>query len=297
MHEAQIETTTDLVRRLLAAQFPQWSGLPIQPVQESGTDHSLYRIGDRLVARLPIIDWAVDQAESDQRWLPVLAPHLPLSIPVPVALGRPGEGYPWPWLVVPWIAGQTPNGDNLDLASAAVDVAQFVTALHGIQPADGPVKSGTTRGVPLAKLDEGIHRLIEELSVDINIDIDAAAVTRAWDEAVAAPRWDGPLVWIHGDLQPGNLIVAGRRLAAVIDFSGLGLGDPAPDLAPAWNLFDDRTRTIFRKTLGYDDATWARAKGWVLAPALQGLRYYRNTRPDLAAAGRHRIDAVLTDRT
>ena len=201
MHDNQIETTADLLRRLLAAQFPRWSDLPIQPVQESGTDHALYRLGDGLVARLPIIDWAVDQAESDHRWLPVLAPHLPLPIPVPVALGRPGEGYPWPWLVVPWIAGETPNGDNLDLTSAAV-----------------------------------------------------------------------------------------------IDFSGLGLGDPAADLAPAWNLFEDGARTIFRDTIGYDDATWARGKGWVLAPALQGLRYYRKTRPEFVVAARHRIDAVLADR-
>src|ERR1035437_795200 len=207
MHDDQIETTTDLMRSLLAAQFPQWSDLPIQPVQESGTDHALYRIGDALVARLAIIEWAVDQAESDQRWLPLLAPSLTLPIPVPVAVGQPGEGYPWPWLVVPWILGETPNGDNLDLASAAVALAQFVMALHGIQPCDGPVKSGTTRGVPLANLDEGIHLLIQELGDNI----DTAAVTRVWDEAVAGPCWDGPLVWIHGDITPGNLIVRGRR--------------------------------------------------------------------------------------
>ena len=218
MHDDQIETTTDLVRRLLATQFPHWADLPIQPVQESGTDHALYRIGDALVARLPIIEWAVDQAESDQRWLPMLAPSLTLPIPVPVAVGQPGEGYPWPWLVVPWITGETPNGDNLDLASTAVTLARFVTALHAIRPGDGPVKSGTTRGVPLTNLDEGIRILIEQLGADI----DTAAVTRAWDEAVAAYRWDGPAVWIHGDITPGNLIVRRRRLAAVIDFSGLG---------------------------------------------------------------------------
>jgi aminoglycoside phosphotransferase (APT) family kinase protein len=272
MHDDQIETTTDLIRNLVATQFPHWSDLPIQPVQESGTDHALYRIGDALVARLPIIEWAVDQVQSDQRWLPLLAPSLTLPIPVPVAVGQPGEGYPWPWLVVPWITGETPNRDNLDLASAAVSLAQFITTLHGIQPGDGPVKSGTTRGVPLANLDEGIRLLIQELEADI----DTAAVTRVWDEAVAARRWDGPPVWIHGDITPGNLIVQGRCLAAVIN---------------------QRTRTIFRDNIGCDDATWARGKGWVLAPALQGLRYYRNSRPDFVVAARHRIDAVLADRT
>lgn len=292
MHDRQVETTTGLVRRLLATQLPHLCDLPIEPVQEAGTDHALYRLGEDLVVRLPIIDWAVEQAETDQRWLPVLAPHLPLQVPVPVAVGQPGEGYPWPWSVVAWIDGETPDGANLDPASAAVDLARFVRALHGIDAAGGPVKSGTMRGVPLANLDAQIRLLIEEL----RDDIDTVAVTRVWDESVAAPRCNGPWVWIHGDLQPGNLIVRDRRLAAVIDFGGLGIGDPAPDLAPAWNLFDHPTRTTFRDIIGYDDATWARGKGWVLAPALQGLRYYRETRPDLSTAARHRIDAVLADR-
>lgn len=293
MHDGQVETTTDLVRRLVAAQLPHLAHLPIQPVAESGTDHALYRLGEELLARLPIIDWAVDQAETDKHWLPVLAPHLPLPVPVPVAVGQPAQDYPWPWSVVPWIPGDTPKGDNLDLPTAAVDLARFARALHGIPADGGPVKTGSSRGVPLASLDVGIRRLIQELGDEI----DRAAVTRVWDEAVSAPGWDAPLVWIHGDLQPGNLIVRERRLAAVIDFSGLGLGDPAPDLAPAWNLFDRRTRIIFRDAIGYDDATWARAKGWVLAPALQGLRYYRHSRPGFTAAARDRIAAVLSDRS
>lgn len=293
MHDGQVGTTTDLVRGLLATQLPHLSDLPIRPVEESGTDHALYRVGQDLVVRLPIVDWAVEQAERDLRWLPVLAPHLDLAIPVPVAVGQPGEGYPWPWSVVPWIAGETPGEDNLDLTAAAVTLAQFVKALHGIPDGGGPVKSGTARGVPVHHLDAGVRPLIEEL-ID---EIDASAVTRVWDEAMGAARWDAPLVWIHGDIAPGNLIVRERRLVAVIDFGGLGLGDPAPDLAPAWNLLDDRSRAVFREAVGYDDATWARAKAWVLAPALQGLRYYRTSRPDLVAAARHQIGAVLADRT
>lgn len=291
MHEGQVSVTGDQVSRLIASQFPRWADLRIRHVEESGTDHALYRLGEELVARLPIIDWAVDQAENDHRWLPVLAPHLTLSVPVPLAVGRPGQGYPWPWSVVPWIAGETPTEDNLDCRVAAADLARFVTALHDIPPAAGPVKSGTTRGAPLSNLDAGIRSLIEQLGDEI----DAVAVSRVWDEAVRAPCWGGPLVWIHGDIQPGNLIVRGGRLVAVIDFSGLGLGDPAPDLAPAWNFFAGKSRTIFRDAIGYDDATWARGKGWVLAPALQGLRYYRHSRPDLAAAARHRINEVLAD--
>lgn len=144
MHDGQVETTVDLLRRLHSAQFPHLAQLPVQPVEESGTDHALYRLGADLVARLPIIAWAVEQAERDQRWLPVLAPHLPLSIPVPVAVGRPGEGYPWPWSVGPWIAGETPNGGNLDASSAAVALAEFVQALHAVPTTGGPVNTGRT---------------------------------------------------------------------------------------------------------------------------------------------------------
>ena len=291
MHDGQVSVTTHQVRCLVARQFPHWQGLPISPVEESGTDHVLYRLGNELVARLPIIDWAVDQAATDERWLTVLAPHLTLPVPVPVAISRPGEGYPWPWSVVPWFAGQTPRKGNLDLGVAAQDLARFVLSLHGIAGNEGPVKSGTSRGAPLSNLDGDIHSLIAELTDEI----DAAAVKHVWHQAVAASAWNGPSVWIHGDLTPGNLIVRDHRLAAVIDFGGLGRGDPAPDLAPAWNLFDGPSRTTFRDALGYDEATWARGKGWVLAPALQGLRYYRTSRPDFAAAARHRIEAVLGD--
>ncbi|MGI8435090.1 MAG: aminoglycoside phosphotransferase family protein [Nocardioidaceae bacterium] len=291
MHTHQIETTTDLVRRLLATQCPHLSDRRIQPVAESGTDHALYRLGEDLVARLPIIYWAAEQAESDQRWLPVLAPQLTLPTPVPVAVGRPGEGYPWSWSVVPWFAGEVANEDNVDLATAAVDLAQFVRALHCIPTAEGPLKSGHARGAPLRNLDASIQLLIVELQGEI----DATAVAKAWGEAVAAPSWDAPPVWIHGDIQPGNMIIQERRLAAIIDFGALGIGDPAPDLAPAWNLLDQRARTVFRDSLGCDEATWVRGKGWVLAPALQGLRYYRSSRPDFVAAAHHRISAVLAD--
>ncbi len=293
MHDGQVETSTDLVRRLLSTQLPHLCALPIRPVEESGTDHALYRLGPDLVVRLPIIDWAAGQAERDQRWLPVLAPHLGLAIPAPVAVGGPGEGYPWSWSVVPWIAGATPDGENLDLAAAAIDLAKFVRALHAVPTTGGAKKSGTERGVPVQRLHDGVRPLIEEL----RDEIDASAVTRVWDEAMAAAPWDAPPVWIHGDIAPGNLIVRERRLVAVIDFGGLGLGDPAPDLAPAWNLLDDSSRAVFRDAVGYDDAAWARAKAWVLAPALNGLRYYRTSRPDLAGTARFQIEAVLGDPT
>ncbi len=291
MHEGEIVATTEQVRRLVASQFPDWAGLPVRPVPASGTDHALFRLGDDLVARLPRIDEVLDQVDTDQRWLPVLAPHLPLAIPAPVAVGEPGDGYPWRWLVVPWLAGENPTSDNLDLDVAAHQLAGFVAALHSADTTGGPAKTGTSRGVPLAARDELTRAAIAELGDRV----DTARVEAAWDDAVSAPDWAGPPVWIHGDLQPGNLLVREGRLSAVIDFGGLGLGDPAVDLMPAWNLLDAASRVIFREALDCDDATWRRGRGWTLSTSLIALPYYWDRAPDIADDARRRIADVLDD--
>jgi len=291
MHEDQVPTSVDLVRRLVAAQHPRWADLPVHPVAEAGTDHALYRLGGELLVRLPIVGWAETQADSDARWLSVLEPHLPLDLPVPIAVGVPGEGYPWRWSVVPWIDGHAAEPHRLDLPAAALDLAGLVRALHAVPAEGAPAKTGTSRGVPLRRLDATIRTVLHEL----RHELDVTAVAGVWAAAVDADAWTCEPVWIHGDIQPGNLIARDRRLAAVIDFGGLGVGDPAPDLAPAWNLFDAETRETFLGAVGYDDATRVRAMGWVLAPALTGLGYYRDTRPDLAAAGRRRIESVVAD--
>ncbi|MBB5873332.1 aminoglycoside phosphotransferase (APT) family kinase protein [Allocatelliglobosispora scoriae] len=291
MHEGEIRTDAELVRRLVARQFPQWADLPVTPMPIGGTDHALYRLGDDLIARMPRIDWAIDQAASDERWLPVLAPHLPLTVPAPLGVGEPGEGYPWQWSVVPYLPGENPAGDNVDLDRAAVDLAAFVLALHSVDTTGGPVKAGMDRGVPLAARDELTRTAIAELGDRV----DTAAVTRAWDDAVSAEPWGGPPVWIHGDLQAGNLLVHDRRLSAVIDFGALGLGDPAPDLAPAWSVFDASSRETYRRALGYDEDTWRRGRGWALSTALVAMPYYWDTAPAMIAEGRLKIAAVLAD--
>ncbi|GIG62264.1 hypothetical protein Lfu02_66360 [Longispora fulva] len=291
MHENEIRTDAEQVRRLVAHQFPQWADLPVTALPPVGTDHMLYRIGGDLLARMPRIDWALDQADSDSRWLPVLAPHLPLPVPLPVALGGPGEGYPWRWSVVPWLSGENPTADNVDPGPAAADLAAFVRALHGVDTTGGPVKTGATRGVPLAARDEITRAAIAELGDRV----DGARVTSAWEDALAAAPWAGPPVWVHGDLQAGNLLVDRRRLSAVIDFGGLGLGDPAVDLMPAWNLFDAPAREVFRAESGYDDDTWRRGRGWALSTALLGLPYYWDTVPAFVEEGLRKVAAVLED--
>jgi aminoglycoside phosphotransferase (APT) family kinase protein len=291
MHADELDTDARLVRRLLAAQFPEWADLPIEPVPSSGTDNALYRLGLDMVVRLPRIHWAVGGVDKDFRWLPRLAPLLPVAIPVPFAKGSPAEGYPWSWGVYPWLEGENPTVDAVaDPSSLTRDVVQFVDALHGIDLAEGPP---SRRGAPLEGQDEAARAAL--LALDGMIDTDAA--TAVWDEALETPEWSGPPVWIHGDLLPGNLLLDGGRLTGVIDWSLLGIGDPSCDLIIAWGLLPSEARSVFRAELDVDDATWARGRGWALSLALIALPYYKDTNPVFANIARHLIREVLADQS
>jgi aminoglycoside phosphotransferase (APT) family kinase protein len=289
MHVDEVRTDVPLVRRLLAGQFPQWADLSLERVASSGTDNALYRLGDDMVVRLPRIHWAVGGVNKDSRWLPLLAPRLPVGIPVPLATGTPVEGYPWEWGVYPWLEGENPHVDGIAyLDSLTRDVVSFVAALHGIDLGGGPPAS---RGAPLAVQDKAARAALAEL--DGMIDVDTATV--AWDAALETPAWSGPPVWIHGDLLSGNLLLRGGRLTGVIDWGGLGVGDPACDLIVAWGLLSPQARDVFRAELRVDAGTWARGRGWALSVGLIALPYYKDTNPALAATARHLIREVLAD--
>jgi aminoglycoside phosphotransferase (APT) family kinase protein len=209
-------------------------------------------------------------------------------------MGVPGEGYPWQWSVYRWLAGEDATiGRIADARQAARDLAHFVAALHQIDtmgwPPPGPPDS--FRGAPLATRDAPTRAALAALEGVL----DARAATSAWEAALAAPAWDGPLVWIHADLQPLNLLVEQGRLSAVIDFGGLGMGEPATDLIVAWNLLSAEARRIFREALAVDDATWARGRGWALSTGLISLASYAITNPVLAGIGRRSIAEVLAD--
>lgn len=292
MHGDEVDTDAALVRRLLAGQFPHWADLPVEPVASYGTDHDIYRLGDRLVARLPRIGWASGQAAKDARWLPRLAPHLPLALPVQVAMGRPAEGYPFDWSVNEWLAGENANGTIDDLERAAADLAAFVTALRRIDTAGAPARPRGGRGAPLAENDEQVRRSIARLGDRV----DGRAALRSWRESLDAPAWAGPEVWLHGDLLPGNLLVVAGRLSAVIDFGGLGVGDPACDLQPAWTMFAGASRRRYRSDLGVDDASWRRGRGWALCQAVSALPYYWDTNPGMIRQASHTLAEVLGDR-
>lgn len=289
MHADELDIDVSLVRRLLAAQFPRWTDLPLEQVEHAGTDNAIYRLGEEMSVRLPRIHWAVGQAEKEQRWLPTFAPYLPLAVPVPLATGRPGEGYPWPWSISPWLDGEEATADGIaDLREAATDLARFVAALQAIDLDGAPRAS---RGVPLAMRDAPTREAIEALRGTI----DADAATEAWNAALGAPVWHGRPVWVHGDLLPGNLLVEQGKWSGVIDFGGLGVGDPACDLMIAWALFAGESRDAFRAALSVDDATWARGRGHALSWALVFIPYYVDTNPVGVAAARRALDEVLAD--
>ena len=292
MHADEVATDASLVRRLLATQLPQWADLAIERVPSAGTDNAIYRLGDDMAVRLPRIRSAIGQVEREQRWLPRLAPHLPLEIPTQIAMGIPGEGYPWTWAVYRWLEGDNATRDRIaDLGQAAMDLARFIAALQRIDPTGGP-REGRSRGVPLAERDGPTRDAIAALHGLVDTD----AVTSAWEEALRAPAWPGPGVWLHGDLNEGNMLARAGRLSAVVDFGTMAIGDPACDLMVAWTLLSDDARDVFREALRFDDATWVRGRGWALSWALIVLPYYRETNPALCRIAHYTIREVLADR-
>jgi aminoglycoside phosphotransferase (APT) family kinase protein len=264
------EITVDLAARLIAEQFPQWASLPVTPVTLGGWDNTTFRLGDELSIRLPSTYSTVAQVDKEHRWLPVLAGHLPLPIPEPVAIGRASDGFPRPWSVYRWLAGEPASaGAIADLAGFASALAGFLTALQGIDASDGPRAGAHNffRGAPLTTWDEQTRELIR-LTAD---HIDAEAATSVWNAAVASASEQAP-VWVHGDMWPSNLLVAGGALNAVIDFGGVAVGDPAYDLVMEWTFFTGDSAVAFRRRLDLDDAAWARGRGWALWKALGALR-------------------------
>jgi aminoglycoside phosphotransferase (APT) family kinase protein len=255
-----------MVRRLVAAQFPAWADLPVEPVTPGGWDNRTFRLGDALSVRLPSAAWYAAQVAKEHRWLPALAPHLPLPIPAPLAQGQPTAEYPWPWSVYRWIAGEpATTGRITDLPRFATDLAGFLMALYAIDATGGPA-AGTHnfwRGGPLAVYDEETRKAVKTLAGEI----DARAARAVWDAALAS-TWEDEPVWVHGDVAVGNLLVSDGLLSAVIDFGSSGVGDPACDLVIAWTLLSGESRRVFRDSLPFDAPTWARGRGWALWKAL-----------------------------
>lgn len=287
MPAAEADVSPDLARRLLADQHPDLAGRPLG-VLAAGWDNLVCRLGDDLLVRLPRRAAAAGLVGHEQRWLPHLAPRLPLPVPAPVRIGRPGPGYPWPWSVVPYLPGRVAAAaPPTDPAAAAVDLGRFLAALHTPAAPDAPPNAH--RGIPLAGRAAGVAEQAALLADDSLRD----AVLHVWHAVSAAPAWTGPPLWLHGDLHPANLLVHEGRISAVIDFGDLTSGDPATDLAVAWMLLPAGHRDAFRHAYGAaDDATWTRARGWALALALVFATHSADN-PAMLGIGHRTLGAVL----
>jgi len=256
-----------LAARLVAAQHPDLAG-PVRLVA-NGWDNAMFRLGDRYSVRMPRREAAVGPMRNEQRWLPELAPRLPVAVPAPVRNGRPAPelGYDVPWSIVPWFDGASGLAFDPETRGVAVNALAAFVAELGATPAPADAPANAFRGVPLVHRDGTVRARLAGGRIP-----EAAALTHVWERALVAPEWTGPNVWLHGDLHPANLLLApSGALVAVIDFGDITAGDPATDLATAWLTFDPRSRRIFRAELearrGVDEATWDRARGWALVIA------------------------------
>ena len=271
MSHAEVEITADLVADLVRDQHPDLADRPVR-LGARGWDNQLWRLGDDLAVRLP---WATASADAllrkEYSWLPTLTPRLPLPVPVPQRLSEPSERFPRPWLITTWVAGTPADRAPVTRAAdAATSLATFLTALH--QPAPSGAPAGRDRGGPLADLTGGFAKALTS-AIERGLIDDPDAVRAIWHDAVTAPQWTGPALWLHADLHPANVLTAGGAICGVIDFGDLCAGDPAYDLAAVWLLLPEGSTDHFYAAYqpAADTATMRRARGWAIARALGGI--------------------------
>jgi aminoglycoside phosphotransferase (APT) family kinase protein len=285
MHADEREVDEALVRRLLTEQFPQWADRPLRRVEHPGTENAVFRLGDGLALRLVRQHGTTDSGGKEFEWLPRLAPQLPLEIPIPVARGRPTADYPGSWDIHTWVEGDTATVEEIDAIQAANDLAAFVAALRVVDPTGAP----PGRGIPLGERDHEFRYWLARFDGD-------PAVAEEWERALAAPPWNGPPVWHHGDLDVRNWLVRNGRICGVIDWGSMGVGDPACDVMVAWKLHSAAARDAFRNALHVDKATWQRARGWAVSQAVAALAYYTpENNAKLYSEAVHWLELVLSE--
>lgn len=291
----EVNITVELARRLIDSQFPQWSHLPITPVAESGWDNRTFHLGEELSIRLPSAEEYNRQVEKEQKWLPKIAPHLPLPIPQPIARGIPTEEFPWSWSIYQWLEGVSANQLSLsDMASdtIAVQLAQFLSAFHRYDAHGAPVPGlhNWWRAAHTSVYDAETKSLIKDLSEFINAD----KATSLWNRAISS-TWQHDPVWVHGDVASGNILIKDDKISAIIDFGCMGIGDPACDLTIAWTFFKGDSRRLFKENLPLDDETWARARGWALWKALYEMSQLKDKSGDAFEKQRRIIKDLMED--
>ncbi|WP_024286162.1 aminoglycoside phosphotransferase family protein [Cellulomonas sp. KRMCY2] len=306
LHDDELLIDLNLVRALVDRALPEYASLPLSRLGASGSSNALFRLGDGLLIRLPRQPGGSASIEKEARWLPLIGPLLPVSVPEVVAVGEPGLGYPERWSVVRWLDGDVPavaesashvGPMRLGLAR---DLAAVVTALHDIDVPQSAVADPQLRwyrGAPLESMDVTTRRYIAECRGISGLDLDLEAALQVWEEAIALPEpvsWSEPR-WYHGDLVAENLLVRGGRLAAVLDFGALAVGDPTVDLIVAWDVLDPASRDVFRRAVGVDETTWLRGRAWALSLALGTFPYYWSTMTVRCASRLAVVRSVLAD--
>ncbi|WP_405895908.1 aminoglycoside phosphotransferase family protein [Streptomyces sp. NBC_00104] len=297
MTDSEIKITAGLVHDLLREQHPDLAGLAIREVA-GGWGNQMWRLGDDLAVRMPRTEDAPDLLRKEYRWLPVLAPRLPLPVPRPVRIGEPSARFPKPWTIMTWVPGEPLDHTSISCGDHAADhLAGFLRALHVEAPAEAPASSD--RGAHPEKCTDGFDHFFRAVAPG---DI-ADEVRAVWDDAVAAPEWEGPQVWVHGDLHPANVVVSDGTLSGVIDFDALFAGDPAWDLAAAWVILPAGAASRFFDVYAHaDEATIRRARGLAAMKCLflmlmgqNGDRGLPGGKPTWGPAGRAALDRVLRD--
>jgi aminoglycoside phosphotransferase (APT) family kinase protein len=292
-----VDITLALVTNLIAEQFPQWAHLPIRSVKVSGWDNRTFRLGETMSVRLPSAAVYAPQVQKEHHWLPLLAPHLSTRISKPLAMGYPSKEYPWHWSIYQWIQGE--SADTIVLNSShmiqlAYSLAQFLHELHAIDSTGGPPPGSHNfyRGASLHVYDAEVQSAL----ITLQDFIDIAGVTSVWQKAISS-EWHKDPVWIHGDFSAGNILIQDNKLAAVIDFGCMGIGDPACDLVLAWTFFSDESRTHLKSSMTLDANTWARARGWALWKALITIASLQDKTTPEALKNQQIINTLVKEHT
>jgi aminoglycoside phosphotransferase (APT) family kinase protein len=293
LHDDEPDTGAGVVRALLRSQIPRLASLSLEPLNNTGTDNALYRLGRSFVVRLPRIVGAARGLTAEVEWLPRLQGRLSVAVPELVHAGEPTAGYPYPWAVLSWLDGTDAwaarNHEGWFSSELGYDLGTTVLELSAIPIENAPPREPGTRGGPLSALDDRVRWWLDRA----NGLIDVPAVTRVWEQCLESADYDAAPALLHGDLIPGNLLIDRGRLSAVIDWGGIGAGDPAQDLDPAWSVLDPNGTAAFREVLGVDTQTWMRARGFVLEQSIGGVIYYTPRQHPLADVMRRTLSRLL----
>ncbi len=303
MHDDELVVTDDVVRALIERQLPRFSALQLTRLPGSGSSNVLFRLGEELLVRLPCQPGGSSAIDKEANYVPPLMSSISVQLPVIVAVGEPDLDYPERWSVLRWIAGQTPAAPvspSQEASDLALDLAAVVAELRAVvvpRAALADPALSSYRGGPIRDIHSGIRQYLTDCRAISDLDLDLDACDRFWTETMSVPEpaSESAPRWIHADLLAENVLVRGGRLAAILDFGGLALGDPSVDLIGAWELFGAEDRAVFRSTLGIDDAEWARGRAWAFAIAIMTFPYYWHTLPQRCARRLGMVRAVLDD--